>query len=370
MKNTFGNSVAVTLFGESHGAAIGAVLDGVAPGTAIDEEYIREKLTLRSARSDISTARNEKDAFQIVSGVKNGVTTGTPICIIIPNTDTKSADYGKTGSLARPGHADYTARCKYHGFEDRNGGGHFSGRITAALVAAGAICCRALEDKGILIGTHISRAAGISDIPFGDIEKDAALLSVKPFPVLDDVRGEEMKNAILKAKADLDSVGGILETAVVGVPAGVGEPWFDTVEGLLSHALFSIPAIKGVEFGLGFGFADKTGSEANDALRNESGHIVHITNNNGGVIGGITNGMPIVFRCAVKPTPSIARPQQTVDTESGENGIIEIKGRHDPAIVHRAAFAVNAVTGLVVYDMLAGRFGTDFNAAEEEVKSV
>lgn len=370
MKNTFGNSVTVTLFGESHGEAVGAVLDGLAPGTPVDGEYIREKLTLRSARSDISTARSEKDDFKIVSGVKNGVATGTPVCIIIPNGDTKSADYGKTGFLARPGHADYTARCKYHGFEDRNGGGHFSGRITAALVAAGSICCRALEEKGIFIGTHISRAAGITDAPFGDIENDVKRLAKKPFPVLDDARGAEMHAAILKAKSELDSVGGVLETAVTGVPAGVGEPWFDTVEGLLSHALFSIPAVKGVEFGSGFGFADKKGSEANDPLENVGGKITHLSNNNGGVIGGITNGMPIVFRCAVKPTPSIARPQKTVDAVSGENGIIEIKGRHDPAIVHRAAFVVNAVAGLVVYDMLSGRFGTDFNAPKTEVQSI
>lgn len=370
MKNTFGNSVAVTLFGESHGDAIGAVLDGIAPGTPINENYIREKLTLRSARSDISTARSEKDDFKIVSGVKNGVATGTPICIIIPNCDTKNADYGKTGFLARPGHADYTAHCKYHGNEDRNGGGHFSGRITAALVAAGAICCYALETKGIFIGTHISRAAGVPDRDFSDIAAEVKMLSSKPFPVLDDVKGCEMHAAILKAKEELDSVGGILETAVVGVPSGVGEPWFDTVEGVLAHALFSVPAVKGVEFGLGFGFADKRGSEANDSPKNEGGTVTHVTNNNGGVIGGITNGMPVVFRCAVKPTPSIARAQQTIDLESGENAVIEIKGRHDPAIVHRAAFVVNAVTGLVIYDMLSARFGTDALAAGAEVKSV
>lgn len=370
MKNTFGRDVAVTLFGESHGAMIGAVLDGIAPGTKIDEEYIRTALTLRSARSDISTARSEKDDFCFVSGVKNGTATGTPICILIPNGDTRSSDYGKTGFLARPGHADYTARCKYHGFEDRAGGGHFSGRITAALVAAGAICCSALEEKGIFIGTHISRAAGISDEEFSDLPSQVRLLAKKPFPVLSDKKGDMIHAKILEAKQNSDSVGGILETAVTGVPAGVGEPWFDTLEGVLSHALFSIPAVKGVEFGLGFSFADKTGSEANDRLFSENGCITHMTNNNGGVIGGITNGMPVVFRCAVKPTPSIARAQQTVDLESGENGIIEIKGRHDPAIVHRAAFVVNAVTGLVIYDMLAGRFGTDYLAPDAEVKSI
>lgn len=372
MKNTFGEEVTLTLFGESHGEMIGAVLDGMAPGTPVDPEYIKKRLTLRSARSDISTSRSEKDEFRIVSGVKNNTCEGTPVCILIPNDDTRSADYERTTGLARPGHADYTARCKYHGYEDAIGGGHFSGRITAALTAAGAICCKALEEKGIYIGTHISRVADICDSDFSaDIESEAKALSVKPFPVLDDKKAKKMRAKILEAKAASDSVGGVLETAVTGIPAGVGEPWFGSVESKLSAALFAVPAVKGVEFGLGFAFADKRGSEANDQLRSEKGKITHETNNNGGVIGGITNGMPVVFRCAVKPTPSVALAQNTVDLETGENEVIEIKGRHDPAIFHRAAFVVNAVTGLVVYDMLAQRYGVDFLApgAESENKT-
>lgn len=368
MKNTFGTNLTVTLFGESHGEQIGAVLDGIAPGTVIDNDYIRTMLTLRRSRSDISTQRNESDGYKIVSGVKNNIATGTPICILIPNTDIRTSDYEKTGTLARPGHADYTAHIKYGGHEDRAGGGHFSGRITAALVAAGAICCLALEKKGIFIGTHISRTADVCDDGFSDFPNEAKMLSKKIFPVINDNKGEEMHRRILEAKEKLDSVGGILETAVTGVPSGIGEPWFDTVEGVLAHALFSVPAVKGVEFGLGFSFADKKGSEANDCLQSKNGVITHLTNNNGGVLGGITNGMPLVFRCAVKPVPSIATPQKTVDLESGENAVIEIKGRHDPTVVHRAAFVINAVTGIALYDMLSGSCGVGFLAPDTEVK--
>ena len=361
MKNTFGEEVTLTLFGESHGEMIGAVLDGMAPGTPVDPEYIKKRLTLRSARSDISTSRSEKDEFRIVSGVKHNICEGTPVCILIPNDDTRSADYERTTGLARPGHADYTARCKYHGYEDAIGGGHFSGRITAALTAAGAICCKALEEKGIYIGTHISRVADICDSDFSaDIESDAKALSVKPFPVLDDKKAKKMRAKILEAKAASDSVGGVLETAVTGIPAGVGEPWFGSVESRLSAALFAVPAVKGVEFGLGFAFADKRGSEANDQLRSEEGKITHETNNNGGVIGGITNGMPIIFRCAVKPTPTIHKEQNTVDFIKNENVKIAAGGRHDPCIVHRARVVIDSITAIALCDMLAGRFGTDW----------
>ncbi len=362
MKNTFGQHIAVTLFGESHGTAIGAVLDGLCPGLPVDEENIRRMLRLRQPGGAISTARQEKDAFEIVSGAVNGVTTGTPLTIVIPNGDTKSGDYTAMQTLMRPGHADYPAQCKYHGFQDTRGGGHFSGRITAALVAAGAICHSALGAKGIHIGTHISRCAGIGDRGFSDLQEDIADLSEKLFPVLDEAAGELMQAAILEAKADGDSVGGILETAVTGLPAGVGEPWFDTFESVLSHILFSVPAVKGVEFGDGFALADMRGSLANDPLRYENGQVITQTNHNGGIGGGITNGMPVVFRCVIKPTPSIAKAQQTVDIISKENATLEIKGRHDPVIVHRARIVIDAVTAIAVYDMLAGRFGTDYFA--------
>lgn len=355
----------ITLFGESHGTAIGAVLDGLCPGMVIDEENIRRMLRLRKPQGAISTARQEADEYEIVSGVVSGVATGTPLCIFIRNRDTRSGDYAAMETLMRPGHADYPAQCKYHGYQDSRGGGHFSGRITAALVAAGAICHSALKEKGISIGTHISRCAGIADRGFGDLESDIACLSEAEFPVLDKAAGKQMQQAILAAKAEGDSVGGVLETVITGLPAGVGEPWFDTVESVLAHMLFSVPAVKGVEFGDGFALAELRGSEANDALRYEKGSVVTATNHGGGIGGGITNAMPVLFRCAVKPTPSIAKEQQTVDIAAGENAMLSIKGRHDPAIVHRARIVIDAVTAIALYDLLAGRFGTDYFAKEE-----
>ncbi len=361
MKNTFGQSVAVTLFGESHGPEIGAVLDGLAPGLKIDEDFIRHQLSLRRPHGKISTARVEADEFRIVSGVFEGRTTGTPLCILIPNTNTRSGDYAK--GLPRPGHADYTAECKYHGYQDPRGGGHFSGRLTAALVAAGAIAISALRQCGITVGTHISELAGIHDRCFENIEADIEALDDLVFPSLSSSASRAMQEEIERAASVGDSVGGILETAVLGLPTGVGEPWFDTVEGVLAHALFAIPAVKGVEFGEGFGFAGMRGSEANDGFRVEEGKIVTVTNHNGGINGGITNGMPVVFRCAVKPTPSIFQPQESVDLETRQNVTLSLKGRHDPAIIHRARVVVDSITALVLCDLLAGRFGTDFPTA-------
>lgn len=360
MKNTFGNSVAVTLFGESHGETIGAVLDGMAPGIGIDETYIAHMLTLRRPSGKISTSRQERDIFRIVSGVRNGKTTGTPITILIPNENVKSGDYTQLATIARPSHADYTAQCKYHGYQDSRGGGHFSGRITAALVAAGAICKSALEQKGIFIGTHVKKCAGISDRDFGDLTQDVDGLSRKEFAVLEEEAGEQMRQAILAAAAEGDSVGGVLETAIIGMPEGVGEPWFDTLEGMLAHMLFSIPAVKGVEFGTGFAIADRKGSEANDVMKLENGKIRTVTNNNGGINGGITNGMPIVFRTAIKPTPTIFKPQNTVDFRNLTDTVLEPRGRHDPAIVHRARVVQDAASAIVLCDALALRFGTDW----------
>ncbi|MBO4896974.1 MAG: chorismate synthase [Clostridia bacterium] len=360
MKNTFGQSVSVTLFGESHGKAIGAVIDGLAPGIEVSEDFIESQLTKRRPAGKTGTARREADKFQILSGVFEGKTTGTPLCIIIPNEDTKSRDYLKTRFLARPGHADYTANCKYHGFEDYRGGGHFSGRITAALVAAGAIAISALRPKGIYIGTHVMRCAGVSDRKFENINSDLEKLNSLDFAVLDDTAKDKMIKEIEKAAADGDSVGGILETAVCGVPAGVGEPWFDTMESVLSHILFSIPAIKGVEFGAGFAAADMRGSEDNDDFIAENGKVITKTNHSGGINGGITNGMPIIIKCAVKPTPSIYKKQNTVDFSKGENAELLIEGRHDPAIIHRARVVVDSAVALTLCDMLSLRFGTDY----------
>lgn len=360
MKNTFGNSVSITIFGESHGKAIGAVIDGLAPGIEIDEEYIAHMLTLRRPAGKISTSRKETDQYDIISGVYEGKTTGTPITIIIPNENVQSKDYSKLQGIARPSHADYTAECKYHGFQDARGGGHFSGRITAALVAAGAVCKAALEKKGIFIGTHIKKCAGISDKDFGDLLCDITALNEKEFAVLDDSCEIKMKQAIMDAAENLDSVGGILETAITGIPAGVGEPWFDSVESMLSHMLFSIPAVKGIEFGAGFAIADMTGSNANDIFKLANGKIVTVTNNNGGINGGITNGMPIVFRTAIKPTPTIFKPQNTVDYKNMTETVLEPKGRHDPAIIHRARVVQDAAAAIVLCDMLSMRYGTDW----------
>ena len=358
MKNTFGSSVCVTLFGESHGAKIGAVLDGLAPGIPVDTDMIRRQLTLRRPAGRISTARQEQDDFEIVSGVFEGRTTGTPLTILIPNADTRSGDY-RRGAL-RPGHADYTAHVKYHGFEDYRGGGHFSGRITAALTAAGAVAGSTLRNCGIRIATHISRCAGIADAPFTDPEIQMEQLNRKTFAVLDEEKGKEMRAAIEAAADAGDSVGGVLETMVTGMPAGVGEPWFDTLESMLAHALFSVPAVKGVEFGDGFSMAEKRGSETNDAFTLKDGKTTTKTNHNGGINGGISNGMPVVFRCAVKPTPSIALPQESVNAEGTEEEILTLGGRHDPAVVHRARVVVDSVTALVLCDVLAQRFGTDY----------
>ena len=360
MKNTFGNSVAVTLFGESHGEYIGAVIDGLASGIVIDHAYIAHMLTLRRPDGKISTPRKEKDEYKIVSGVVNNTTTGTPLTILIPNENVHSGDYSRMKTVARPAHADYTAECKYHGYQDSRGGGHFSGRITAALVAAGAICKCALEQKGIHIGTHVKKCAGVLDREFDCLAEDIKTLGGKTFAVLDDAAGERMREAILAAAAEGDSVGGVLETAVVGMPKGVGEPWFDTVESMLSHMMFSIPAVKGIEFGAGFAMADMRGSVANDPVRIRDGQVVTLTNNNGGINGGITNGMPIVFRTVIKPTPTIFKPQETVDFKSMTETVLTPSGRHDPAIVHRARAVQDAATAIVLCDALAMRFGTDW----------
>ncbi|MBR6568005.1 MAG: chorismate synthase [Clostridia bacterium] len=360
MKNTFGNSLSVTLFGESHGEAIGCVIDGISPGTEIDKGFIASQMEKRKGVNALSTARRERDEVKILSGVFEGRATGTPICLMIENADTKSKDYSKSKDLARPSHADYTAECKYGGFQDYRGGGHFSGRLTAPLVAAGAIALKALESKGIKIATHISRCGDIEDREFVAYEEDFALLEKLDMPVLCEKKREEISALIEECKKDGDSIGGVLSTAVIGVPAGVGEPWFDTVESMLSHALFSVPAVKGVEFGSGFAFGKMKGSEANDSFYCDAGTVRTKTNNNGGINGGITNGMPVTFRCAVKPTPSIYKKQETVNFKDMTDETILIEGRHDPAIIHRARVVIDSVTALALCDLLIGHFGTDY----------
>ena len=364
MKNTLGENFCVTIFGESHGPYIGVVLDGIAPGIDVNKDFINHQLDLRRPSGKISTKRVETDEVILASGVFNDKTTGTPLTILIPNSVQHSKDYEKTATLARPGHADYTANVKYHGFQDFRGGGHFSGRITAALVAAGGIIIPELEKKGIKIGTHIKSLGGIKDRNFEDYQKDIDFLSGTNFPVLDADKSEQMKTLAEKIAAEGDSVGGVLESVILGMPAGVGEPWFGTLESELSYALFSIPAIKGVQFGDGFDMVDSFGSEFNDSLQivqdNGKSKVITKTNHNGGINGGISNGMPILFRCAVKPTPSIYKTQDTIDMSKNENAKLNIQGRHDPAIIHRARIVVDSVASFVIYDALAGRFGTDF----------
>ncbi len=362
MKNTFGNNITLTIFGESHGAAVGCVIDGIASGIEVDEREIARMLKLRRPSGEISTSRSEADKIEIVSGLFNGYTTGTPICIMIPNEDARSADYSKASHIARPSHADYSAHARYNGFEDYRGGGHFSGRLTSALVAAGGILIPALSKKGIKIGTHIKSIAGVNDREFDKIENDITMLSNLEFAVLDEQKAEEMKAKIIEAKNDGDSVGGVLETAIIGIEAGVGEPWFDTVEGMLAHAVFSVPAVKGIEFGAGFSLAKMHGSESNDEMRVLDGKVVTTTNNQGGINGGITNGMPIIFKTAIKPTPTISKEQNTIDYVNLTNATIASKGRHDPCIVHRARIVIDSVASLVVADCLVGKYGVDWLA--------
>lgn len=368
MKNSIGTSVILTLFGESHGPAIGAVIDGLAAGIPVDQDFIASQLARRRPQGPVDTARREKDQYQILSGVFNGFTTGAPLCIVIPNEDVRSSDYEASKGLARPSHADYVAQVKYGGFQDYRGGGHFSGRVTAAIVAAGSIAIKALEAKGIRIGTHILECGGVRDTDFNALGTPDGLallesyiksVNEKDFPVVDDIE-EAVTTKILEAKADCDSIGGIIQTAVTGLEPGLGEPWFDSMEGVLSKALFAIGGIKGVEFGSGFQFAGMKGSEANDGFCILDGKVLSRTNHNGGINGGITNGMPVVFNCAVKPTPSIAKEQQTVDFLKGEEAALNLKGRHDPAIIRRICIVVSSMVALALCDVLAASRGTDY----------
>ena len=337
MKNTFGNAVSLTIFGESHGPAIGAVLDGLAAGLPVDPAFIDIRMDRRRARGDgLSTARTEPDQVEFLSGVLDGHTTGTALTLMVRNTNTRSGDYAKTAALLRPGHADYTAFEKYEGYQDARGGGHFSGRITAAAVAAGAICEQALQNLGIRVYTHIAACAGVEDAP---LSSAAGLLMPEPepghFALLDPEKEAPMQAAIRAAGAEGDSV-----------------------ESTLAHLMFSIPAVKGVEFGAGFGFANLRGSEANDAFRMRDGRICTATNRSGGINGGITNGMPVVMRTVIKPTPSIYRAQDTVDYPARQDAVLQIKGRHDPCIVPRAAVVQNCLTAFGILDLLTIRYGT------------
>ncbi|WP_294559296.1 chorismate synthase [uncultured Mailhella sp.] len=344
-----------SLFGESHGPAIGVVLQGVPSGLALDMEFIRAEMARRApGNSPLATARSEKDAVRIVSGVFEDRTCGTPLCGLIENTDTRSRDYAATRYLARPGHADFTAHLRYGGFEDYRGGGHFSGRLTAPLVFAGAVAKLALRQKGMEIFARIRETAGVEDAPLDLARPDVEALRAagrKSFAVIDDARGEAMQKAILEARAEGDSVGGVIECFALGLPAGLGSPDMDeNIETAVARHVFAVPAVKGLSFGSGFGFSSMRGSEANDAfVPGES--IRTRTNHNGGINGGISNGMPVVFSVVIKPTPSIAREQDTVDMRTGEAAKLVITGRHDPCILPRAVPVIEAACALALSEV-------------------
>ena len=343
-----------TIFGESHGPAIGVTLTGVPAGLTLDWDAIAKDMARRTpGKSPLATARKEADQVQVLSGVFEGKTTGSPLCAMIPNTDTRSGDYSRTKDLARPGHADYPAHVRYQGFNDYRGGGHFSGRLTAPLVFAGAIAKQILAQQSIYVGAHISSIYGVSDEALEDWDTLKGVAD-KEFPVLDDQKGQEMQEAILEAKEDQDSVGGSIECGVFGLPAGYGSPDFgENAEGIFSQYLFAIPAVKAVAFGAGTAFSLMRGSEANDPLYvDEHGQVGAEQNCAGGINGGITNGMPLVFEVTMRPTPSIARTQFTIDMSRMENAELSLQGRHDPCVVPRAVPVVEAAAALAACQLL------------------
>lgn len=369
MKNNFGTNISMTIFGESHGPCIGITLDGLPAGFKINLERIKEDMEKRKAKGSISTQRHENDEVEIVSGFFNGYTTGTALTILIQNKNTQSKDYSDIQYRLRPGHADFSAYEKYHGFQDYRGGGHFSGRLTAPIVAAGSICRQILETKNILIGSHIEQLYALHDAPFSnnidELKKQIQTLNKKEFATLDEQVAQNMEQAILEAKNEQDSIGGILESAIINLPAGIGEPFFDSIESILAHLLFSIPAVKGVSFGAGFQMAAKKGSEANDAfIMNDT--IQTKTNNNGGINGGISNGMPIIIHTCIKPTPSIYKAQETVDYKTKESQTLNIKGRHDPCILHRARIVVDSMIAFGILDLLMSNNAN--NILEKEIQ--
>lgn len=352
----YGDKIKLTVFGESHGDAIGCVLENIPAGISVDMDKVLTQMARRAPGKDkTATPRVEKDFPIVKSGILDGVTTGAPIACIIENTNTRSGDYSNLLDKPRPGHADYTAYIKYDGKNDIRGGGHFSGRLTAPIVFAGAIARQILEQKGIKIAAHIASIGGVSDERFNPVDVPDTLierLNAETFALIDKDKEADMRDIIEKARLDLDSVGGVVECVVKGMPAGVGGPLFDGLEGKISHAVFGIPAVKGIEFGSGFACAETLGSENNDSFVFEDGEVKTATNNCGGILGGISDGMPIIFRAAFKPTPSIAKEQKTVNLTTGENTTLSVKGRHDPCIVPRAVSVVEAVTAIALLDMV------------------
>lgn len=358
MSGIWGNNLELSIFGESHGPAIGITINGLPAGLEINMEAVLKEMARRApGSSDLTTPRKEKDQPEIITGFLDGKTTGTPLTAIIWNTNTRSKDYSQMKKLMRPGQADYPGRVRFDGHNDYRGSGHFSGRITAPLVFAGAICKQLLAEKDIIIGSHV---LSIKDVYDQSFEEQAAVdleaiekMSSQQLPLFDGAKQTEMENVIRTAKKNLDSVGGVAEVFALGVPAGYGNPFFDSVESAIAHLVFSVPATQGIEFGAGFGITQMLGSEANDEYYyDDDGEIKTKTNNNGGILGGITYGMPIVFRTAIKPPASIEKKQETIDIEAEENTTIEVHGRHDPCIVPRVIPVLEAVTAIALVDLM------------------
>lgn len=356
MSGMWGSKIKLSIFGESHGNAIGITIDGLPAGFSIDMDKIMMEMSRRApGKSSLSTPRKESDIPEILSGYFEGKTTGTPLCAIIRNSNTKSKDYSKLKDVMRPGHADYTGAIRYKGFNDYRGGGHFSGRITAPLVFAGAICKQILEVKGIIVSAHINSIGKIKDCSFLESDISDELLNSfkeKELPLINTKLEDEMRQEILSARSSGDSIGGTIECAILGVSPGIGDPFFDSVESTLAHLMFSVPAVKGIEFGKGFDISKMRGSEANDEYYLENGNIKTKTNNNGGILGGITNGMPIIFNVAIKPTASIFKEQNTVNIITMEETTLCIEGRHDPCIVQRALPVIEAVAAIGITELM------------------
>ena len=356
MSCNFGEKFKITIFGQSHSDAIGVVIDGIPAGIRLDSEKIDKFMARRApGKNKYSTPRKEDDKPEILSGVVDGITCGAPLCAVIRNSNQHSKDYAKLKTLPRPSHSDFAAYMKHNGFNDIRGGGNFSGRMTAPMCFAGAIAMQILEEKGIRIGAHVEKIAGVCDTRFDPVNvtaNDFDSICKKDFPLLNDGVKEEILAKIEDARLDGDSVGGVIECAVTGIPAGIGEPMFDGVENVISQAVFAVPAIKGIEFGNGFDCTDLRGSENNDSFIVTDGRITTATNNHGGILGGITSGMPVIFRVAVKPTPSIAKQQMTVNLESGCAEELVVGGRHDPCIVPRAVPCIEAATAIAMINLI------------------
>ena len=356
MSSVIGDKIKLSIFGESHGEAIGCVIDGLPAGIKIDMNAVYKDMQRRAPGKDkTATPRLEKDIPHILSGMLDNVTTGAPLAMVIENTNTKSGDYSNLMTVPRPGHSDYPAYVKYGGNNDIRGGGHFSGRLTAPLVFAGSVAKQILSQMGVTIGAHIKQIGSVCDA-VSDLNKtDKSLLdtlSSSTFSLIDETKEQAMRDEIEKARLSLDSVGGIIECFAVGLPVGLGGNMFDTVEGKLASILFGVPAVKGVEFGLGFGFADKRASEVNDQYEVKNGRVATLSNNNGGVLGGMTDGAPLSVSVAIKPTPSIAKKQKSVNLLTMENAELEIHGRHDPCIVVRAVPVIECAVALGLLDLM------------------